>query len=139
MPDYLQSLNDSIVNCKRCLRLAEYIAKVSRTKVWRFKDEEYWAKPLPSFGDPNARLLVVGLAPAAHGGNRTGRMFTGDSSGDWLAKAMFETGFASVPYSRAKDDGLVLQDARRQQTSCCRQRLPAARSTWQQSWNCCQT
>lgn len=111
MPDYLQLLNDSIINCKRCPRLAEYIAKVSQTKVRRFKDDEYWAKPLPSFGDPNARLLVVGLAPAAHGGNRTGRMFTGDSSGDWLAKAMFEAGFASVPYSRSKDDGLVLHDA----------------------------
>lgn len=107
----LRLLNDKVVDCRKCPRLAEYIREVGRTKIRRFGNEEYWAKPLPSFGDPNARLLIVGLAPAAHGGNRTGRMFTGDSSGDWLARAMYETGFASVPFSRSKDDGLVLNDA----------------------------
>lgn len=109
--DELRLLNDTVVDCRKCPRLAKYIREVGRNKVKRFGNERYWAKPLPSFGDPNARLLIVGLAPAAHGGNRTGRMFTGDSSGDWLARAMYETGFASVPFSHSKDDGLVLNDA----------------------------
>jgi uracil-DNA glycosylase family 4 len=74
-------------------------------------DEDYWAKPLPSFGDARAKLLIIGLAPAAHGGNRTGRMFTGDSSGDWVAKAMFETGFANIPTSQSRNDRLTLKDA----------------------------
>jgi uracil-DNA glycosylase family 4 len=84
---------------------------VGQTKVKRFSNEKYWARPLPSWGDPNARLLIIGLAPAAHGGNRTGRMFTGDSSGDWLARAMYETQFANKPTSRSKNDGLILKDA----------------------------
>ena len=88
-----------------------YIEQIGRDKVRRFESEQYWAKPVPSWGDPNARLLIVGLAPAAHGGNRTGRMFTGDSSGDWLIKAMHETGFATLPTSRSIDDGLLLNDA----------------------------
>jgi uracil-DNA glycosylase len=74
-------------------------------------DKDYWAKPLPSFGDAKAKLLIIGLAPAAHGGNRTGRMFTGDSSGDWVAKAMFENGFANMPTSQSRNDGFVLKDA----------------------------
>lgn len=104
-------LNSKIMGCTLCPRLARYIRQVGQEKVKRFADEEYWSKPLPSWGDPNAKLLIVGLAPAAHGGNRTGRMFTGDSSGNWLAKAMYETGFASRPTSISKDDGLVLKGA----------------------------
>ncbi|MGI0062251.1 MAG: uracil-DNA glycosylase [Nitrosotalea sp.] len=99
-----------MIKCKKCPRLASYIRKVSKEKVKRFQDQEYWGRPLTGFGDVKARLLVIGLAPAAHGGNRTGRMFTGDSSGDWLAKVLFTFGFANKPSSQKIDDGLKLID-----------------------------
>ncbi len=89
----------------------DYIEIVGQTKVSRFNNENYWAKPIPGYGDSKATLLIIGLAPAAHGGNRTGRLFTGDSSGDWLAKALFETGFASKPTSISKNDGYFLRNA----------------------------
>lgn len=107
----LGQLNARVTQCTLCPRLTKYIRHVGQIKVKRFANEKYWARPLPSWGDPNARLLIVGLAPAAHGGNRTGRMFTGDSSGEWLAKAMHETGFASKPTSMSRNDGLALKDA----------------------------
>ena len=107
----LHKVNEKVVRCKLCPRLIRYIGEIGKAKTKMFSTQEYWAKPLPTFGDPKAKLLVVGLAPAAHGGNRTGRIFTGDSSGDWLVRALFETGFANKPISVSRDDGLILKDA----------------------------
>lgn len=107
----ISHLNKKIKNCTKCPRLSEYIKQISKNKVKRFSDEDYYGKPLTGFGDIKAKLLIVGLAPAAHGGNRTGRMFTGDSSGDWLAKIMYQNGFASIPTSQSLDDGFVLRNA----------------------------
>ena len=107
----LAALTAEIVACRRCPRLVDWRERVARDKVARFKDDTYWGRPVPGFGDPDARILIVGLAPAAHGGNRTGRVFTGDASGDFLFAAMHELGLASQPQSRRADDGLTLTDA----------------------------
>ena len=107
----LQILQREIIACEKCPRLVAYRAEVGRTKRRAYRDWEYWAKPVPGFGDPRARLLLIGLAPGAHGANRTGRIFTGDSSGDFLYKVLFAAGFASQPVSRSRDDGLKLMDA----------------------------
>jgi uracil-DNA glycosylase family 4 len=101
-------LNHKIIQCKKCPRLAKYIRKIAVKKVKRYGQEKYWGRPLCGFGDPNAQILIIGLAPAAHGGNRTGRMFTGDNSGDWLAKTLFDNGFATKPTSQRVDDGFAL-------------------------------
>ena len=107
----LEILQGEIIRCQLCPRLVAYRAEVGRIKRRAYRDWDYWAKPVPSFGDPQARLLLIGLAPGAHGANRTGRIFTGDSSGDFLYKALFATGFASQPNSVSRDDGLKLRDA----------------------------
>ena len=101
-------LNRKIIRCKKCPRLSSYIRQVAKEKVKRFSDQKYWGRPLTGFGDFNAKLLLIGLAPAAHGGNRTGRMFTGDSSGDWVAKILYENGFATKPTSERIGDGFNL-------------------------------
>ncbi len=106
----LTLLNEQIVACRRCPRLVAHRETMAREKRRQFRDWTYWGRPIPGFGDPRARLFVVGLAPAAHGGNRTGRVFTGDRSGDFLFAGLFRAGFASQPESVGREDGLALRD-----------------------------
>ena len=132
-----QDLERRIVSCTLCPRLREHCARIATEKRAAFRDDDYWGKPVPNLGHPSARLLLVGLAPAAHGANRTGRLFTGDRSGDFLFRAMYETGFASQPESIRKGDGLELIDAAitgvahcaRRPTSRCRRSWRTARTS----------
>jgi uracil-DNA glycosylase len=130
----LERLAEDVSRCRRCPRLVEWRERVARERRAAFANEHYWGRPLPGFGDPAARVLLFGLAPAAHGGNRTGRIFTGDRSGDFLFASLWRTGFANQPASVSRDDGLRLRDA--WITAAVRCAPPANRPTTEERENC---
>jgi uracil-DNA glycosylase family 4 len=128
------SLEQAQISCRKCPRLVDWRAEVARVKRRAYLDWDYWGKPVPGFGDQDARVLVVGLAPGAHGANRTGRMFTGDGSGDFLYPALYKAGFASQPHAARRDDGLALDDMHI--SAVCRCVPPANKPTAEEIGNC---
>lgn len=130
----INSINREIIDCVRCKRLVNYTRLVGKNKVRRYSNEEYWAKPVTGFGDTDANLLIIGLAPGAHGANRTGRLFTGDNSGQWLMKALYETGFSNKPSSISAKDGLILKNVFI--TSCVRCAPPSNKPLNSELVNC---
>jgi uracil-DNA glycosylase family 4 len=130
----LQQLNKELLDCRRCPRLVEWREKVALEKRRAYRDQVYWGRPVPGFGDPHGRVFVIGLAPGAHGSNRTGRQFTGDASGDFLYPALYRAGFASQPASISREDGLTLSDL--YTAPVCRCAPPDNKPTQQEMANC---
>jgi len=134
MEKTLENIEEEVISCHKCPRLVEWREEVARVKRKAYREQEYWGKPVPGFGDPEARLLVLGLAPGAHGSNRTGRMFTGDGSGNFLYPALYRAGFSSQSEASAIGDGMVLKDVFI--SAVCRCAPPANKPTREEIFNC---